>query len=129
MSEQDLQNPQTSNDLRAFTAAEMVKYYSLDSNYRYGEPDYEADIVDFLTDLRHLCERLNLDFEELCRLSQRHYEAEREEEEAKIRSNARPCPYCGCLDVLWTDHFCWCRNCGPHLEEEEEEETENEQAD
>lgn len=69
------QQMQTKNSERASHAERTVRHYSRIPGY--GAPDYEADVSDLLTDLRHFCARAGLDFDELYEASSRHYEAER----------------------------------------------------
>ena len=67
---------QEKNSERASHAERTVRHYSRVPGYR-GEPDHEADVSDLLTDLRHFCARVGLDFDELYEASSPHYEAER----------------------------------------------------
>ena len=70
---------QTRNGERASRAERTVRHYSRVSGYK-GEPDYEADVTDLLTDLQHFCASAGLNFDELYETSRRHYEAERKEQ-------------------------------------------------
>ena len=71
---------ETKNSERVSHAERTVRHYSRISGYR-GEPDYEADVIDLLTDLRHFCTGGGLNFDELYETSRCHYEAERKEQE------------------------------------------------
>ena len=73
------QQTQTGNGERACHAERTVRHYSRVSGYK-GEPDYEADVTDILTDMRHFCAGAGLNFHELDERSKYHYEAERKEE-------------------------------------------------
>jgi len=74
------QQTETRNGERASRAERAVRHYSRIPGYT-GEPDYEADVADLLTDLRHFCAGAGLNFDELYETSRRHYEAERKEQE------------------------------------------------
>lgn len=45
--------------------------------YKEGRKTNDTDIIDLLTDLRHLCERQKLDFDNCNRIAGDHYEEER----------------------------------------------------
>ena len=59
------------NNERAAKAAEKVKGYA-----GKKAKDVEADVVDFLVDLRHYCDAMGLDFGRLNRSARHHHEAE-----------------------------------------------------
>ena len=75
---------QTQTEKGSFTshAEQTVRHYSRIAGYK-GEPDYEADITDLLTDLRHFCAQAGLNFDALFEASRCHYEAERKEQNSE----------------------------------------------
>jgi len=83
------ETPQRNSIPPACRAERLVRNYSRTPGYQ-GEPDYEDDIVDFLTDLRHFCAGRSLDFEELDEGAERHCVAER-------REGVHRCAGCGTL--------------------------------
>ena len=92
------QKAETSNARRARRAERTVRHYSRVAGYR-GKADYEADIADLMTDLRHFCARGGLDLDEMAERSRRHYTAERKEGSNKRRRRKQgkeaKCPRCG----------------------------------
>ena len=88
----------TGNARRAQRTEQIVRHHSRVPGYE-GGADYEADITDLMTDLRHFCAGSGLDFDRMAESSRRHYEAERKEEPSRRRRrkpNAEPkCPHCG----------------------------------
>ena len=66
----------TKNDERAERAGQALQYYRLAG---LREPGAAMDTVmsDFLSDIRHLCDRLNLDFGRLDRMAYINYLDER----------------------------------------------------
>ena len=115
------QEAETSNSRRAKRAERTVRHYSRVPGYK-GEPDYEADIADFLTDLRHFCAGAALDFEEMVERSRRHYEAERKEGPNTRRTSEQgkkpTCPNCSSRLEYEPDQdgACdwFCPHCGWH---------------
>ena len=106
---------------RAAHAERTVRHYSRTPGHK-GKADYEADIIDFFTDLRHFCRHRRLDFGEMIKRSERHYEAERKAEpdarRARRRDEDPKCPNCGRRLECEPDQdgSCdWsCPNCGWH---------------
>ncbi len=84
------EDPKESNSSRAERVERLVRNYCRTPGYD-GEPDYEADIVDLLADLRHFCAGAGLDFDELDERAKRHYVAE--------KKDLNRCNNCG---KLWT---------------------------
>lgn len=70
-----------SNDDRAAWAWEAVRTFMA----RTGMPQEDAPtaMVDLLADLRHLADRVDLDWEELRRRADGHYRLDRDDEEAE----------------------------------------------
>ena len=64
------------NAIRADRAAQALAYYRVAA---LREPGASVDTVlsDFLTDLRHFCERVNLDLAQLDRMAHRNYLTEK----------------------------------------------------
>jgi hypothetical protein len=58
-----------SNDKRAKRCANTLRYYN-------DEWDERANLIDFLSDARHWCDREHLSFADLDRIAYRHYIAE-----------------------------------------------------
>ncbi len=86
-----------SNAERAVRAEQAVRHYSRTPGYS-GKADYEADITDLLTDLRHFCVAIGLKFDEIARRSKRHYEAESKGPNRRRMRNETgklACPSCG----------------------------------
>ena len=86
------------NAHRAKRAEQIVRHYSRVPGYR-GQADFQADITDLMTDLRHFCAGSGLDFDKMVERSKRHYTAERKEGSSK-RRRKKPgkeprCPRCG----------------------------------
>lgn len=50
---------------------------ALDTVGAYGDLGWKATIIDTLSDLRHLCDKLDLDFAQLDRCAYDHYSGER----------------------------------------------------
>lgn len=73
------QKPQAANAGRAGPVERVVHDCSRRPRYS-GEPDYEADVTDLLTDLRHFCVGAGLDFNRLSETAKRHYEAEKNDD-------------------------------------------------
>jgi len=116
---------------RATRAERLVRHYSRTPGFR-GKPDCEADISDFLTELRHFCARRGLDFAEIVERSRKHYEAESKErdskESARNQGGEPRCPNCRscleyepnqdgacdwyCLKCGWSQHMPAASQCG-----------------
>ena len=92
------QEVKASNARRAMRAERTVRHYSRTPGFR-GKADWEADITDLFTDLRHFCARGRLDFDEMVQRSRHHYNAERKEESIRRRMRKQAgepkCPNCG----------------------------------
>ena len=112
---------ETSNAHRAKRAEQIVRHYSRVPRYR-GQADYEADITDLMTDLRHFCARGGLDLDEIAERSRRHYTAERKQgsnrERTRKQGREPTCPNCrGRLEYEPDqDGACdwYCHRCGWH---------------
>jgi hypothetical protein len=63
------------NEIRADRAAQALQYYRVAGLREHGVEE-ETLISDFLSDIRHLCDRLNLDLAQIERLAHRNYLAE-----------------------------------------------------
>jgi hypothetical protein len=115
------QKPHTSAAGKAARAERTVRHYSRVPGYR-GEADYGADITDFLADLRHLCRRAGLDFDQMVAMSRRHFEEEGKgrpgRRKTKNPGNEAGCPNCQTRLECDPDQdgACdWiCPNCGWH---------------
>ena len=70
MAQQTAENSERTNRVER-----MIRHYSRIPGYK-GEPDYEADVIDLLTDLRHFCAAAGLDFDQFNETAKRHHEHE-----------------------------------------------------
>ena len=64
------------NAIRADRAAQALAYYRV-AALREPGASVETVLSDFLTDLRHFCERMNLDLAQLDRMAHRKYLTEK----------------------------------------------------
>jgi hypothetical protein len=64
------------NAIRADRAAQALAYYRV-AALREPGASVETVLSDFLTDLRHFCDRVNLDLAQLDRMAQRKYLTEK----------------------------------------------------
>lgn len=60
------------NAIRADRAEQALAYYRV-AALREPEASIETVMSDFLADIRHLCDRLNLNLEQLDRIAHRNY--------------------------------------------------------
>jgi hypothetical protein len=55
--------------------------------HKYNDNDLQTDITDFLADLRHLCDRAKIDWDNVLKLATWHHEAETDEENFEFQGD------------------------------------------
>jgi len=65
------------NEQRADRADHALVYYRDRVLHEDDGPISQENIIDLLTDLRHLCNQQGIDFEESSKLSEIHFESEK----------------------------------------------------